>query len=94
MDVIFPGIRDLGMNSLGALAVTGALRRGKCPFVLAVVAERGDRSAIAARRKGFQPQINADFAVAYRQIGNIDVEAHVPASACILDERSTFCGWR
>ena len=87
MQVVFPGVRDLGMDSLNALFVTGALGTTKRSLVLAIVLQGGNSVAVAACRQRLEAEINADLTIAGRQIvGNFTLETDIPAAARVLGE--------
>lgn len=89
--MVAPRVGDLGVDRADAALVPGPLRSGKRGLVLAIVAERRDRSPVAARRERLKPEVDADFAVAGRQTaGNLALEADVPAPARILYEAASL----
>ena len=56
--------RDFGVDRFGASFIPRALRSAELRSILAIVAERWDHCPVAARRKSFEAEINADLAVA------------------------------
>ena len=87
VEMVAPGVGDLGVDRADAALVSGALRNSKRGFVLAVVAECRDRSPVAACGKRLESEINANLAVAGRAIlGNLALEADVPATPSVLHE--------
>lgn len=80
-------IGDLGVDRSGAGLAAGALRLGQRRLVAAIVAQRRYLAAVAARRQRGKAKIDADLAVAGRQIvRNLACESGVPASARVRDE--------
>jgi len=80
-------VGDLGVDRPDAALVPGPLRNGKPGLVSAVVAQRRDGRAITQRGKRLQTEIDADVAVAYRQVvGDFAFENDIPPPARILRE--------
>jgi hypothetical protein len=85
--LMFARIGDLGVDRTDAALVSGALRNGKRSLVLVVVPKRRDGRAITQRGKCLKPEIDADAAIAGREIvGDLALKNHEPSPACILDE--------
>lgn len=87
--VMFSRIGDLRLNGAGDLLPTGALGFPECAFVLPVVPQRRDFGSVAASGERFEPEVYTDLAIANRKIvGNLALEADIPASARVLNERA------
>jgi len=83
--LVFARVGDLGVDRTDAALVTGPLRNGKRGLVLAIVPKRRDGRAIAQRGERLKPEIDADAAIAGRQIvRDLALENDEPSPARIL----------
>jgi hypothetical protein len=91
VNVVAPSVCDFGVDRFGASFIPRALRSAEPRSILAIVAERRGHCPVAARRKGFKAEINADLAVACRQrVVYLALKCDIPASARILREAASL----
>ena len=87
--MILSCVGDLGVNRLDPAFVRARCARALCPS--RGVPQIFDNLAVTGRGERFQPKVDADLAVAGRQIvGNLDVEANPPFTARVLNERAAL----
>ena len=87
VELVLPGVCDLGVDRPDAELVAGSLSLGELCFVLPVMAKRRDLGSVAARGERFEPEIYADLTEPGREgVLNLALECDVPASAGILNE--------
>ena len=91
MQMVAPGVGDLGVERLDAARVVGALRDGERGLVSAVMLEGEDRGSIAADGKRLQAEIYADLTGARRQlVGDLALKRDIPAAPRILAEGTSL----
>jgi hypothetical protein len=87
VQLIAARIRDLGVNGLGPVAVSGPLSGRQCGFIFPVVLERGNGVAIAARRQRLEAKIYTDRSCSGRKgFGYLALKGDVPATTGILNK--------
>jgi len=85
MQMVPPGVGDLGMDGFDTTLIPGPLSGRQSAFVFSVVLERRNGLTVAERRKGLQAQIYTDCPFAGRKMFfNLALERHKPASASVL----------
>lgn len=88
---VFPAVGDFGVNSPNPVPISGSLGAAKRSFVFPIVTGGVNDKAVTAHGQRFQAEIDADMAIAARQIvGNVALEIDVPAPARIFSERARF----
>ena len=93
VELVLSNIRNLGMDSLDATFVTGALLNSKRSLILAIVLQGRDNVSVAARRECLQSEINSDFTVAGWQIvRDLALETDIPPPASVLGKAAGLDG--
>ena len=91
MQVMPTRISDFGVNSLYSLLVVGALRLGQRALVFLEVSRIFDLAAVGQRGECAQAEIDANFAgSAGLALGNLDLQAEIPAPTRVLREASAL----
>jgi hypothetical protein len=89
MQVMPTRIGDFGVNSPYSLLVAGALGLGQRALVFLEVSRIFDLAAVGQRGEGAQAEIHANFAgSAGLALGNLDLQAEIPAPTGVLREAS------
>lgn len=95
MKMVLPRIGYLGVDCLNTTFIARALRDTKLFFISPVVTKGRHLGSVAHRGEVFQAEINADTAIANRQIiRNLALKDDVPAPARVFDKGSALNGFR
>lgn len=89
--MMFSSVRDLGVDCLHASGISRSPGFPKVGFVSAVVLQRGDNNAVAARRQGLQAKVDSYLAGSGCPVLR-DLADHIqiPPALCILSKRAGF----
>src|SRR5262245_6027467 len=85
VEMVAPGVGDLGVDRGNAAPVSGAARLGERGFVSAVMPQRRHHAAIAACGKLLEAKVDADLTGTGRQpVGHLALKGDIPAAARVL----------